>query len=104
MAIAVTIAFAQPAHAAGEQHKRKVQSRVVPEYPELARQHGISGTVKIQVQVSSSGAVKSAKVIGGHPLLVKSALEAVKKWKYEAAASDTTELVEITFQYPGSGP
>jgi protein TonB len=76
---------------------RKVKTKVAPEYPELARRMNIVGVVKIQVTVAANGSVKNAKVIGGHPLLADTALEAVKQWRYEPATGETTGLVEFHF-------
>jgi TonB family protein len=53
--------------------------------------------VKVMVVIASNGSVKSAKPLGGHPLLIESAVEAVKKWKYEPAAEETTTTVQFTF-------
>jgi outer membrane biosynthesis protein TonB len=43
------------------------------------------------------GTFKSTKVMGGNPVLIESASEAVRKWKFEAAREDTTEVVQLTF-------
>ena len=59
--------------------------KVAPVYPDLARRMNITGVVKIAVTVSTNGSVKNAKVIGGHPVLASAALDAVKKWRFEAA-------------------
>jgi TonB family protein len=77
--------------------KRKVRTRVVPEYPELARQMNVTGKVKIQATVAADGHVASTKVVGGSPLLVNAALDALKKWHYEPGPRQTTELVEFEF-------
>lgn len=82
----------QPAHA-----ERKVASRVAPVYPELAKKMHIRGTVKIEAVVRSNGQVKSTRVLGGNPVLVDAAADAVGKWKFEAAPSETTEIVQLTF-------
>lgn len=76
---------------------RKVVTQVKPVYPELAKTMRISGTVKIEAVVSPAGTVKSAKEIGGHPLLVKAALDAVKKFKFEPGSAETTEIVAFEF-------
>ena len=76
---------------------RKVVSRVVPSYPDMARTMNLKGNVKVEVVVAPSGAVKSVEIRGGHPVLAKSAENAVFKWKWESAARETRELVEITF-------
>lgn len=76
---------------------RKVKSRVDPEYPELARRIHLTGTVKIQVTINPAGTVKSTKVIGGNPVLVQSAVDAIKKWKFEAANEETTQVVPVNY-------
>jgi protein TonB len=77
---------------------RKVKSKVAPIYPELARKMSISGTVKVAVVVSATGVVKSTKVLGGHPLLVDAAVDAVRKWKFEAGPEDSSGVIEFKFQ------
>ena len=63
---------------------RKVVNRVVPAYPDMARTMNLKGNVKVKVEVvvGPSGAVKSVEVKGGHPVLAKSAENAVFKWKW----------------------
>jgi protein TonB len=61
----------------------KIINRVTPTYPPLARQTRISGTVKLHAIIGKDGTVQSLQVIAGHPLLVQSALDAVKQWRYQ---------------------
>jgi outer membrane biosynthesis protein TonB len=35
--------------------------------------------------------------VGGHPLLVNAAVDAVKKWRFDAASEETTGVVEFKF-------
>jgi TonB family protein len=77
--------------------KRKVKTRTVPDYPELARQMNVAGKVKIEATISADGRVTNTKVIGGSPLLVGAATEALKKWRYEPAAKESIEVVEFDF-------
>jgi len=83
---------------AAEDDGRKVKSRVAPTYPELAKRMNVTGAVKLQVTIAPNGVVKTAKVIGGHPLLVDPAIDAVKKWKYEPASEESTQVVEFRFE------
>ena len=76
---------------------RKLKSKVAPTYPELARRMSITGVVKVQITVDKSGTVKNSKLVGGHPILANAALDAVRKWRYEAAAEETTGVVEFHF-------
>lgn len=81
-----------------EEGKRKVKTRVAAVYPELARRMNVTGKVKIEVVIAPDGHVKSTRVIGGHPLLVNPAVNAVKEWKFVAASEETTQVVEIEFK------
>ncbi len=68
-----------------------------PEYPELARKLNIKGTVRVQLLIAPDGHVKNTKVLGGSPLLVQAVVEAVRKWKYEPASAESTEIVKFDF-------
>jgi periplasmic protein TonB len=54
-----------------------------PDYPPLAKMARIQGTVRLEAVISKDGTIQDLKVLNGHPLLVKSALEAVQKWRYQ---------------------
>ena len=82
---------------ASEAGKRKVRTRVTPEYPALAKQMNVTGKVKIEATVAADGHVATTRVVGGSPLLVNAALEALRKWHFEPAAKETTEVVEFAF-------
>ncbi len=76
---------------------RKVRSRVVPAYPDIARAAHITGKVKIEATIAADGHVESTKVVGGSPVLVNAAIEALQKWRFEAGPTDTTEVIEFEF-------
>ncbi len=82
---------------AQEESARKVHTKIAPEYPDIARRMKIGGVVKIQLMVAPNGVVKDVKVIGGHPLLAHAAIDAVRKWHFEARPQATTENVEFRF-------
>ncbi|MFZ3201449.1 MAG: energy transducer TonB [Candidatus Acidiferrales bacterium] len=77
--------------------KRKVRSKVTPDYPPLAKQMNITGHVKIEATIAADGHVVSTKVVGGSPLLVNAAMDALKKWRFESAPKDTDEVIEFEF-------
>ncbi|SRR6266699_1900421 len=77
---------------------RKVKTAVKPDYPQVARQMRVTGTVRLEATVAPDGKVRDTKVLGGSPLLVQEAVTAVKKWKYEEGAKETVETVEVVFQ------
>ena len=94
LAIAISFAVAPCLHADGN---RKVLANPKPSYPDLAKKLRLSGTVKIEVSIGANGLVKDAKPLGGHPVLVDAAVRALKDWKFEAAGSTTTEVLEFKF-------
>lgn len=60
-----------------------VISRVVPEYPLLARKNRITGVVLVQVTIAEDGRVVEAVAISGPPVLRKSSEEAARKWIFK---------------------
>lgn len=80
-----------------DEGKRKVKTKVMPAYPELAKRMSVTGKVKIEVVITQDGHVKSTRVIGGHPLLVQACQDAVKEWKFLPAPQETTQIVEFDF-------
>jgi TonB family protein len=77
---------------------RKLKSAVKPDYPQIARQMRVAGTVRLEATVAPDGKVRDTKVLGGSPLLVQEAASAVKKWRYEETSKETVETVEVVFQ------
>jgi TonB family protein len=86
------------AQTANDEGKRKLKTKSVPTYPELARRMNIAGRVKIEVVIAPDGRVRSARAVGGHPVLVQTCLDAVRDWKYEPAGEETTQIVEFEFK------
>jgi periplasmic protein TonB len=81
---------------------RKVQ----PNYPQLAKQARIQGTVLLQAEISKDGTIQNLQLISGHPMLAPAAIEAVKQWRYkpyllngEPVAVETT--VQVNFSLSG---
>ena len=78
---------------------RKVQ----PTYPPLAKTARIQGDVVLNAVISKNGTIENLRVMSGHPMLVTSALDAVKQWKYrpyvlngEPVEVETTITVKFT--------
>jgi len=71
------------------------QEQVLPIYPELALPMGIAGEVTIAVVMAPSEAMKSSNGVGGHPVPAPAALEAIRRWRFEPAAS--SGVIEFKF-------
>lgn len=53
-----------------------------PEYPQVAKQLKLEGTVEVEAVVSEQGTVDDVRIVSGNPVLTKAAAQAVKKWKF----------------------
>jgi len=72
-----------PVRVGGRVKEPRLIMRVDPKYPQLAIMTHMTGEVVIDAIISEQGDVVEAQVISGPPILIQSALEAVRKWKYE---------------------
>lgn len=97
-AVALSLTFSVAAQNSPAATSRKVVARVAPNYPELAKRMHLQGVVKVEAVVRPNGTVKSTRILGGNPVLVDAATEAVNKWKFEPGPSETSELVQLTFR------
>jgi TonB family protein len=83
---------------------RKVLSKAMPVYPDLARRTHISGVVKLRAMISPNGSVRLIEPVGGNPVLITAAQEAVSKWRYVPAPEETRESIELRFGTPALSP
>jgi TonB family protein len=77
--------------------KRKIVSKVLPVYPELARRMQSSGTVRVEAVIAPNGKVKSTTVLGGNPVLALAAVDAIERWKWAPAPQESKEIIELNF-------
>jgi TonB family protein len=95
--VVLTIVFAAslPLHAVDSD--RPVKQRVAPAYPEIAKRMHISGMVKVAATVAPDGSVSSTRAVSGNRVLADAAEQAVHKWKFASAATESIIEVEINF-------
>lgn len=67
-----------------------------PEYPPLAKMARIQGAVKLEAIISKDGTIQDLKILSGHPLLVKAAVEAVGRWRYQPTLLNGEPVEVIT--------
>lgn len=92
-----------PVPVGGRVKEPQLVTRVLPEYPLLARQEHTQGDVVVQVVVDKAGRVAEAKAISGPSILRRVAIDAVRRWKYEPPMLDGQAiavqlLVTVRFQ------
>jgi len=79
--------------------------KTLPAYPNQARQQRLEGTVILTALVMEDGSLTDIKVIKGSPLLARSAVDAVKTWRYQPFQLDGKPIqgetkITIAFKFP----
>jgi protein TonB len=111
-AISLAVAAAPPARErvlrVPSMPESKIVHKVQPVYPPDALDSHIQGVVRIEVTIGKDGRTESVRLLGGHKLLVHSALQAVKGWTYQPTLVDGAPVrvitrVEVPFVLDASG-
>ena len=87
--------------AAGQPMERRLIHRVEPEYPAEAEAHHVEGPVVLDVEVLDDGEVGTIGIVSGDPVLVQSAVDAVKQWRYRPGVQCQTQ-VTVRYTLPQS--
>lgn len=84
--------------------QQRIVHKVIPDYPESARQAGVQGTVVLDAVVDPDGDVTQVTVVSGPEALAHAAVDAVRWWRYEpyvvngqALTVETTVRVDFRF-------
>lgn len=56
--------------------------KAAPQYPPIAREARIEGTIVLQATISKSGTIENLRVVSGPAMLQQATLDAVKTWRY----------------------
>jgi protein TonB len=75
---------------------------VQPEYPLLARQMKVQGSVVLEAMVGKDGGIQDLRVLTGPSILASAAREAVKQWRFrpyvrDGQAVDTQTNITVNF-------
>ncbi len=76
---------------------RRIVRKTLPVYPEIAKRMNLAGVVKVLATVSPDGTVKTVQPMGGSPVLIQAAEDAVYKWKFASASGESKEPIELRF-------
>jgi len=73
-------------------------SKPAPPYPSVARQFRVEGTVEVKVTIGEGGTVEKAEPVAGNPILTRSAIEAVKSWKFRSFGRPVQTILSFNFR------
>lgn len=91
-----------PIRVGGNVQNARIVNRVLPVYPPEAVEQAVSGTVKLEAIIDTTGRVRDLQVIEGHPMLVPAAIDAVSQWLYRPTrlngrVVEVVTLVDVVF-------
>jgi TonB family protein len=82
-AAAVTTPAAERTSVSTDAATNVVMRSIQPEYPMLARQMRVQGSVILQALIGRDGLIQDLRVISGPPILANAAQEAVRQWHFK---------------------
>ena len=79
-----------------------VSRPVKPDYPLLARQMKVQGSVILQALIGRDGLIQDLRVVSGPPILATAAQDAVKQWHFKphyqgSDAVETQARITVNF-------
>src|ERR1700689_4112594 len=89
----------------GNVKEPRLVTRVMPEYPLVARQAGIQGDVVVKTTIDDKGSVVNMQIVSGPALLRGAALAALRRWKYEPSTLNGQPIsiqMLVTLKFSGN--
>ncbi|MGA7914835.1 MAG: TonB family protein [Candidatus Acidiferrales bacterium] len=87
----------------------KITRLVQPVYPEVAKLAKVEGTIVLHCIIGTDGKVKEVQYVSGPPLLIKTAMDAVRQWTYQPTLLngepvEVDTAVSVVFTLGGKAP
>lgn len=80
----------------GNVQAMNIVQKVMPVYPQVAKQAHVQGVVKFQAIIGKDGQIENLELLSGHPLLAPAATEAVRQWVYKPTLLNGNPVEVIT--------
>jgi len=77
-------------------------TKVQPDYPPIARQLKVEGTVELEALIGENGKVEKVNIVSGNAMLTRAGADALKQWKFTPFMEDgkpVKALAPITFAF-----
>jgi TonB family protein len=94
-----------PVKVGGNVKEPRLVTRVMPEYPLVAKQAGIQGDVVVKTTIDDKGSVVNMQIVSGPALLRGAALTALRRWKYEPSTLNGQPIsiqMLVTIKFSGN--
>jgi protein TonB len=82
--------------------KKAARSKSAPVYPAAAKQLKITGKVVVEAIVDDAGTVGEVRPLTGNAMLTKSAVDAVRRWKFnpfQEGGKAASAVVTLSFDF-----
>jgi protein TonB len=103
LAISAGVALAgDEVHVSQAEAMKAATSKAEPEYPAIAKQLHLEGSVQVEAHITESGAVESVKPLTGNAVLMNAALSAMKRWKFTPFTADgkpVRAVADVSFKF-----
>ncbi len=102
LAVAQLVAADSEKHLTASESMAAAVSKPQPEYPAIAKQLKLEGAVSLNAYVTEDGTVDHVETVSGNPVLVRSAEEALKHWKFSKQTDDGKPVkfvASVTFNF-----
>lgn len=89
-------------HLSSSESMAAAVSKPQPEYSAIAKQLKLEGAVSLNAYVTEEGTVDRVETVSGNPVLVRSAEEALKRWKFSKQTEDGKPVkfvATVTFNF-----
>jgi len=89
-------------HVSQSEAVKAAKEKVQPEYPAMAKQLHLEGTVQVEAHIGSSGTVEDVKPLTGNAVLMNAAVSALRKWKFTPFTADgkpTKAVADMSFSF-----
>lgn len=82
------------------ERQARLSRRVEPDFPQTARERGLSGVVALEIEVLSNGQVGKVRILESSPpgYFESAAIEAAKKWTFDPAMVSGTPVASVVIQ------
>ncbi|MGH9785109.1 MAG: energy transducer TonB [Terriglobia bacterium] len=89
-------------HVGGNVQAAKLLFQPRTAYPPLARQARVQGAVRLEAVINMDGTIENLRVLSGHPLLIRAALDSVQQWRYQPTLLngepvEVVTIIELSF-------
>jgi TonB family protein len=94
-----------PIKVGGNVKEPRLVTRVMPDYPLVAKQAGIQGDVVVKTTIDDKGNVVNMQIVSGPALLRGAALAALRRWRYEPSTLNGQPIsiqMLVTIKFSGN--